>query len=127
MNKVFTTVVNEKLSDKDLDVIAWAEKSLSERKDFRDNYREFIELSLIFMRFTPPRCIYFMGTGPMHYVRWMSKVLYSLKIWIFHKQFKVTVRKKRTFAYSCFGNEDLLQTWIEAPIPPQTWVEAPIQ
>ena len=88
---MFITIANdEKLSEtvKDLEGIAWAETSLRERKDLRGDYREFIELSLISMGFTPPRGIYLMASRPMHHPRWTSKVLYSLKICIFHKQFK---------------------------------------
>ena len=59
-------------------VITWAEKSLKERKDLRDDYRNFIELLLIFMRVTPPRGIHFMTPGLMHHVRWMSILLYLL-------------------------------------------------
>ena len=61
---MFTTIANDKeLSEtvKDLNVIAWAEKSLREKTDFRDYYRKFIEFSLFFMGLTPPRGIYFMA------------------------------------------------------------------
>ena len=66
---MFITIANEKLSEtvKDLDVIAWAEKSLRERKDLRNDSKEFNELSLIFMGFAPPRDMYFVVPGSMHH------------------------------------------------------------
>ena len=44
----FTTIATTELTETVVnpDVITWAEKSLKERKDLRDDYREFIELSL---------------------------------------------------------------------------------
>ena len=56
--KVATTIANdEELSKtvKDLNVISWAEKSLRERKELRDDYKEFIKLYVISMGFTSPR------------------------------------------------------------------------
>ena len=64
---------------KDLDVIAWTEKSLREKKDLRDDYKEFIKL-ITFHGIIPSTGIYFMAFGPMHHARWMSKLLYTLKI-----------------------------------------------
>ena len=105
----FTTIATTELAETvsslkpvvNLDVVTWAEKSLKERKDLRDDYREFIELSLIFMGVTPPRGIHFMAPGPMHHARWMSKVLYSLKVWMFHQQFKLTDKENNNLLQMC--------------------------
>ena len=98
----FTIIATTELAETVVnpDVVTWAEKSLKERKDLPDDYRELIELSLIFMGVTPPRSIHFMAPGPMHHARWMTKVLYSLKVWMFHQQFKLT-EKKITTIYKC--------------------------
>lgn len=56
----------------------------------RDDYLELIELAIIFLGEVPPRGIHFHAPGPMHHARWMSKVLYSLKVWLFRKQYKLT-------------------------------------
>ena len=80
---MFTTRANdEELFEtvKDLKVVASAEKSLRERKNLCDDDKEFIELSLIFMGYSPSRGVYFMGLDLMHLARWTSEVLYSLKI-----------------------------------------------
>jgi len=55
----------------------------------RDDYRELLELlAVIFLGGT--RGISFQYPGAMHHTRWMSKpkAIYSLKIFIFRKQFK---------------------------------------
>jgi len=54
----------------------------------RDDYRELLELAVIFLGDTPTRGIYFQYPGAMHHARWSSKVIYSLQIFIFRKQFK---------------------------------------
>ena len=115
----FTTIATTELAETVVnpDVVTWAEKSLKERKDLRDDYREFIELSLIFMRVTPPRGIHFMAPGPMYHARWMSKVLYSLKVWMFHQQFKLTDKKNNNLLQMCiFSVRIYLKAWIEAPL-----------
>jgi len=61
----------------------------------RDDYREFLELSLIFLGSSPARGIHFMAPGPMHHARWMSKVIYSLKVWMFRSQFMLTAVEER--------------------------------
>lgn len=55
----------------------------------RDDYKELLELTLIFLgedsgpvSFRPP--------GAMHHARWMSKALYALKIFLFSKVFAVS-------------------------------------
>lgn len=62
-----------------------------EKKTLRADYYELLELSLLFLggklskksnqvTFHPP--------GATHHARWMSKAIYSLKIFLFRKQFK---------------------------------------
>ena len=46
----------------------------------RDDYQEFLELSLLFLGHTPVRGIRFRGPGALHQARWLAKVLYAIKI-----------------------------------------------
>jgi len=55
---------------------------LARKSIVRDDYREFIELAVIMLGSTPQRGIHFMAPVAMHHVRWMSKVIYSLKVWL---------------------------------------------
>ena len=59
------------------DIIEFANKHLEEKQP-QDDYREFLELALIFLGEIPPRGVCFMAPGAMHHARWMSKVIYSL-------------------------------------------------
>ena len=60
----------------------------------RDDYREFLELVLIFLGETPPKGIHFRAPGAFHHERWRAKIIYCLNIWLFHQQFKLTPREK---------------------------------
>ena len=97
------------------DILNWAAKVLKDRKDLRDDYREFIELSIIFLGGVPPRGIHFLAPGPMHHARWMSKVIYSLKIWLFRKQFQLTGREEKGLRSMCiFAIRIYLKHWTES-------------
>ena len=114
-----TTVTNKDFADIVIEenLIAWVENSLKERNNLRGDYREFIELSLIFMGATPPREIHFLAPGAMHQARSMSKLIYSLKIWIFHEQVKLTDREKNELLQICiFAVKIYLKAWMEAPL-----------
>ena len=61
----------------------------------RDDYREFLQLAIIFLGSSPTRGIYIDSPRAVHHARWMSTVLYCLKIWLFHDQFKLTAMKRK--------------------------------
>lgn len=83
----------------------------------RDDYREFIELSMIYLGQTPPRGIHFLFPGAMHRARWMSKVIYSSKMWLFRGQFKMTKTEHQGIAaIAAFGVLVYLKSWITAPL-----------
>src|SRR6218665_717760 len=84
----------------------------------RDDYRELIELSMLFLGQAPPRGIHFQAPGPMHHARWMSKVLYSLKIWMFRGQFKLTAKEESNLKEIClFCVLIYIKAWITAAMP----------
>lgn len=76
-------------------------------KQARDDYREFLELMILFLggqipktnklakdrKFAPP--------GPVHHARWMAKAIYSLKIFLFREQFTLLQREKNGFRDVC--------------------------
>nr|XP_047146815.1 uncharacterized protein LOC124819345 [Hydra vulgaris] len=49
----------------------------------RDDYRELLEITIIFLGGVPPRGVRFMKPGAMHRARFMSRLIYSMKIFIF--------------------------------------------
>jgi hypothetical protein len=70
-------------------VINFCEKQL-ENQQPRDDYREMLKLMLIFLGSKSHHDSKFRAPGPMHQARWMSKAIYSIKVWLFRSQFKLT-------------------------------------
>ncbi|KAK2703771.1 hypothetical protein QYM36_017903 [Artemia franciscana] len=96
--------------------IDFANKHL-EQSQPRDDYKEFLELVLIFLGATPARGVRFMSPGAMHHARWMSKVIYSLKIWMLKAQFRLTLTEERGLHDVCvFAVRVYLKAWISAPL-----------
>ena len=50
------------------------------RESVQDDYRKFIELLIIFLGGSPAYGNNFMAPGTMYHARWMSKMIYSLKL-----------------------------------------------
>jgi len=61
----------------------------------RDDYCEFLELSMIFLGDNPGINKRFKIPGAMHRARWMAKVIYAIKIWIFRQQFKMSKKEEQ--------------------------------
>ena len=88
----------------------------------RDDYREFLELSLIYLGSIPSRGLHFQMPGAVHRARWMSRVLYVIKIWLFRQQFKLTKREQNGIReLAAFAVIVYLRCWIKASLA----VEAP--
>ena len=110
----FDTLKDEYVDKKDL-IINWAISTLLTRENLRDDYREFIEVSIIFIGGTPSRGIHFMRPGPIHQARWMAKAIYCIKIWIFRSQFQLSHNEGCGFKrIAIFLVKIYLQFWIEA-------------
>ena len=60
------------------------------QQQVRDDYREYLELSIIFLGKVPADDVKFKAPGATHHARWMNKVLNALKIWLFCRQFQLT-------------------------------------
>ncbi|XP_057335392.1 uncharacterized protein LOC130674123 isoform X3 [Microplitis mediator] len=56
----------------------------------RDDYKEFFELSLIFLGEMPQGKVYFKRPGAVHHARWMAKGIYSLKMFMFRDEFRLS-------------------------------------
>ena len=61
----------------------------------REDYLELIELFVISLGGVPSCDICFLIPGPMHHAWWMNKVIYSLKIWMFRAQFRITTKEEK--------------------------------
>lgn len=75
-----------------------------------------MELNLIFLGEIPPLGIHFRTPGAFHHARWMSKLLYVLKLNLFQDQFRLT--KRESSACMEFGLFVVLiytKAWMTSP------------
>ena len=99
-------------------ILTWATDTLIKSHQKRDDYREFLKLVIIILGGIPPRGIHFMAPGAMHHARWMSKVIYSLKVWMFKAQFKLTQKEEQGLKrIVLFIVKIYMKIWNEAPLP----------
>jgi len=80
----------------------------------RDDYRELLELAIVFVGGTPPRGVHFRAPGAIHHARWMAKAIYALKMWLFQKQFGITTREEKALRSICIFVV-YLKAWFTAP------------
>ena len=54
----------------------------------RDDYEELLNLILIFLGDIPPKNVRFHQPGCLSRARWMGRVIYALKIWLFRSEYR---------------------------------------
>lgn len=85
----------------------------------REDYKELLELVLIFLGEIPPNGLSIRMPGAIHHARWMAKAIYCLKIFIFRQQFKMEQKEKEALMeLSVFIILIYVKAWILAPIAP---------
>lgn len=84
----------------------------------RDDYKEFIQLCLIYLGRLPPEKITFRVPGAIHHVRWMAKAIYCLKIYLFRNQFSLTDLERKAIEDIClFIINIYVKAWFNAHEP----------
>jgi len=115
--------VKESLPNID-DLLNFAMTNLKEGKHPREDYRELLELMIIFLGGIPLRGISFRIPGAFHHARWMSKAIYCLKIFIFRNQFFLSHDDLNGIKNICIFIVRLyVKAWIRSPFA----TEAPLQ
>ena len=95
-----------------------------EQKQPREDYKEFLELMVVFLRGSHPRGNTFRVPGAFHHVRWMAKAIYTLKIYLFRQEFLLSSSEILEISDICIFLANLyIKAWINAPIS----VKAPFQ
>jgi hypothetical protein len=98
------------------EIIDFVRNQLQETQP-RDDYQELLELTMIFLGFTTPRGVRFTAPGAFHQARWLSKAIYSLKIWLFRNQFKLTSPEVKGLRdVSIFIVTLYVKAWYSAPL-----------
>lgn len=67
---------------------------LLNRDVYRDDYKEFLELVVMFLGYSLPNGNKFRKPGASHHARWMSKAIYALKVFMFRDQFELSKEEK---------------------------------
>ena len=89
-----------------------------EQQHPRDDYKEFLELSLLFLGYGfNGDGIALRAPGPTHHARWMAKGIYVLKIFLLRTQFKLTPSESKKVAQlALFISLVYVKYWNEAPL-----------
>ncbi|KAL4120447.1 hypothetical protein QTP88_013138 [Uroleucon formosanum] len=76
-------------------------KRVYEDMGISDDYKDLLELTIIFLGQTSPNGIFFKVPGPIHHAPWMSKAIYSIKIFLFRNEFKLTLKENNALRDLC--------------------------
>ncbi|KAE9521836.1 hypothetical protein AGLY_017771 [Aphis glycines] len=83
----------------------------------REDYRELLELTIIFLGGVPSQGLSFKIPGAIHHARWMAKAIYCLKIYIFRKQFDLKQREEISISSICvFIVKLYVKVWFKASL-----------
>jgi len=106
----------EWLKDVQNDILLFSHNCLKENH-FRENYRELLELTVIFLGEVLSRVISFRLPGANHNARWMTKAIYSLKIYLFRNPYHLTQHEEIAIKSICiFIVRFYIQVWFDAPL-----------
>jgi hypothetical protein len=93
-------------------------KTALEGSHQREDYEEFLKLCLIFLGGERGARVSFRAPGAFHHARWMAKAIYSIKIFLFQKQFSLTAKEKHGVKeLALFVSLVYVRFWHEAPLP----------
>jgi hypothetical protein len=99
--------------------IACLQRMVGVNSQSRDDYQELIELTLVVLGH-PPTAIHWRAPGAIHHARWMSKLLYAFKIYLFREQtdiFKLTkTMEAQMKRFVQFGALLYTRAWVQAPL-----------
>ena len=85
----------------------------------REDYKELVELCLLVLgiSLSSEGEYHFRLPGAYHMARWMSKVIYCMKIYLFRDQFKLTASETKSLTDFClFAAHVYVQAWITCPL-----------
>lgn len=86
----------------------------------RDDYRELLDLTLIFLGIIPSSGVKFRKPGPIHHARWMAKAIFPLKMYPFRDCFKLTAREEGSIREICiFIVLNYVKAWFTASVAPK--------
>ena len=82
----------------------------------REDYKELIQLCLIFLGGSEAYAVSFRSPGAFHQARWMAKAIYCLKLYLFQDQFTMTTKERKGMTeMALFVSLVYTRFWHEAP------------
>ncbi|KYM98193.1 hypothetical protein ALC62_11109 [Cyphomyrmex costatus] len=107
--------ISQVLSDKKDEILNFTLNFLQIRQP-RDDYKELLELTIIFLGKLPPNGIKFKIPGAVHHARWLSKAIYGLKMYLFREEFRLTNYEVTALCEFClFIVTFYIKWWYTAP------------
>ena len=82
------------------EIVKFAVRKLEEDQP-RDDYKELLELTIILLGGVLPGGVKFRKPGAYHRARWMTTFIYSIKIFMFKKQFILKAAEARNLEEIC--------------------------
>ncbi|GBN53299.1 hypothetical protein AVEN_246400-1 [Araneus ventricosus] len=80
----------------------------------RDDYRELIELSIVFLGGDAEKKFKIRPPVPMHQARWMARAIYSLKLSLFSSQLKLNIKDNEALLDVClFIVTIYVKSWLQ--------------
>ncbi|GBP33326.1 hypothetical protein EVAR_30915_1 [Eumeta japonica] len=96
-------------------IISFAQDQLN-RYQPRDDYKELLNLTIIYLGGIPEKGVSFRMPAGLHRARWMAKAIYCLKIFLFLHQFKLSKREETAIKEICvFTVSIYVKYWYQAP------------
>lgn len=81
-------------------------------------------MTVIFLDGILPNGIHFKKPGAIHHGRWMAKAIYSLKIYLFREQFRLTVKEETALRNICIF---IIRLYIKSRFYVPSAIKAPFQ
>ena len=93
------------------DILEFLDALQDHEAQHREDYRELLELAVIYLGSTPKRGVSFRVPGAVSHARWMAKAIYAFKISLFQDQFELDSRERDAIGRICLF---LVQLYVKA-------------
>lgn len=119
-----TDIVKEYFNDNDITELLHFYHNELQKSIVRDDYRELIELSVIFLGGDANKKLKVRPPGAIHQARWMGRAIYSLKMYLLHSELKLSMKDKESLKEVCiFITTAYVKPWLKCSLA----VKAPYQ
>lgn len=99
------------------DIIKFSKELLAKNEQPREDYKELLQLIIVFLGGTSQTNISFRAPGAFHHARWMAKAIYALKIYLFRDQFSLSIAEDIGIRDICiFLVKVYVKAWFRAPV-----------